>query len=150
MLMKEREFGQNGNGYVGNQAVLAPRAKSSLLSPPGLNANPKLNENFSSPVSQTVFRHNSHAMEEFGQAREVEERIHHALEGFDNGNFKTLRDAADKHHVPYTRIYARYHVRPSKIGRPGTNKRLNPEQEAALRLYIRRCDEIGYSALPHM
>ena len=89
-------------------------------------------------------------MEEFGQAREVEERIHHALEGFDNGIFKTLRDAADKHHVPYTRIYARYHDRPSKIGRPGTNKRLNPEQEAALRLYIRRCDEIGYSALPHM
>jgi hypothetical protein len=89
-------------------------------------------------------------MEEFGQAREVEERIHHALEGFDNGKFKTLRDAADKHHVPYTRIYAHYHDRPSKIGRPGTNKRLNPEQEAALRLYIRRCNKIGYSALPHM
>ena len=48
-------------------------------------------------------------MEEFGQAREVEERIHHALEGFDNGIFKTLRDAADKHHVLYTRIYACYH-----------------------------------------
>jgi hypothetical protein len=89
-------------------------------------------------------------MEEFGRAREVEERIQHALEGVDDGKFKTLRDAADKHHVPYTRIYARYHDRPSKIGRPGTKKRLNPEQEAALRLYIRRCDEIGYSALPHI
>ena len=89
-------------------------------------------------------------MEEFGTAVEVEERISNARENYFDGNFVSLHAAATKHHVPYSRLYARQHSRPSKVGRPGPNKWLNPEQEAALRLYIRRCDEIGYSAMPFM
>ena len=89
-------------------------------------------------------------MEEFGTAVEVEERISNARENYFDGNFASLRAAATKHHVPYFHLYARQHSRPSKVGRPGPNKRLNPEQEASLRLYIRRYDEIGYSAMPFM
>ena len=87
-------------------------------------------------------------MEEFGTAVEVEERISNARENYFYGNFVSLRAAATKHHVPYFHLYARQHSRPSKVGRPGPNKRLNSEQEAVLQLYIRCCDEIGYSAMP--
>ena len=62
----------------------------------------------------------------------------------------SLRTVATKHHIPYSRLYACQHSRLNKVGQPGPNKRLNPEQEAALWLYIRRCDKISYSAMPFM
>ena len=48
-------------------------------------------------------------MEEFGTAVEVEERISNARENYFDGNFTSLRAAATKHHVPYSRLYARQH-----------------------------------------
>jgi hypothetical protein len=89
-------------------------------------------------------------MEEFGTAVEVEEHISNARKNYFDRNFASLHAAATKYHVLYSCLYARQHSRPSKVGRPGPNKWLNPEQEAALWLYIRRCDEIGYSAMPFM
>jgi hypothetical protein len=74
-------------------------------------------------------------MEEFGSAIEIEDRITNAEEKYFDGNFASLRAAATKYHVPYSRLYTRQHNQPSKIGQPGPNKRLNPEKEAFIRLY---------------
>jgi hypothetical protein len=89
-------------------------------------------------------------MDQWGPTAQVEERIISALISYDAGNHKSLRAAASEYNVPYSRLNARYHNCLSKVGQPPSNRCLNPKQEAALQLYIHCCDEIGYSAMPHM
>ncbi|KAF2185309.1 hypothetical protein K469DRAFT_457282, partial [Zopfia rhizophila CBS 207.26] len=62
----------------------------------------------------------------------------------------SLRATAHNYHVPYPRLHARFQNRPSKVGHPSTNKLLNEKQATALRLYIKRCNDLGFSALPHI
>ena len=89
-------------------------------------------------------------IDQWGPAAQVEEQIISTLISYDARNHKSLRAAANEYNVPYSHLNAQYHNRLSKVGWPLSNRHLNPEQEAALRLYIHRCDEIGYSAMPHM
>jgi hypothetical protein len=78
-------------------------------------------------------------MEEFSSAIEVENKITNAEEKYFDGNFASLRAAAKvtKYHVPYSRLYTRQHIQPSKVGRPGPNKQLfNPEKSYSPALYL--------------
>ncbi|KAF2183543.1 hypothetical protein K469DRAFT_710734 [Zopfia rhizophila CBS 207.26] len=88
-------------------------------------------------------------MEDYGDA--YEDRIQRALEAYNHGGFKSLCAAAHSHHVPDPRFHARVTMTdPRKAGRPFTNKRLNKEQEAAVRLCIKRYDDLGFSDWPQM
>jgi hypothetical protein len=57
-----------------------------------------------------------------------------------------LTALAKEYDVPYLRLKARANGRRSRSTREPTNRALNNEQEAALIIWLQRCDEIGVSA----
>jgi hypothetical protein len=89
-------------------------------------------------------------MAHYGSNEDIENRIQLALASIQSGECANLNVARVKYHVPKDRLYRRAKGVPPNLGHGGTNKRLNPIQEAALINYIKRCDDIGFSAMPHM
>ncbi|KAF2191416.1 hypothetical protein K469DRAFT_556764, partial [Zopfia rhizophila CBS 207.26] len=89
-------------------------------------------------------------MAHFGSYKDTERRIELALGAVASGECRNLNEARIKYHVPKNRLYARAQGTLSKLDRPGTNKRLDEIQESALINYIKRCDELGFSVMPHM
>src|ERR1017187_992001 len=72
-----------------------------------------------------------------------EQRIAKAIKEIQDGTLKNVTVASQHHHVPYHKLYHRFHGRPPLESNGGLNKALSPEQEKALLLYIDRCDEMG-------
>jgi len=72
-----------------------------------------------------------------------EQRIAKAIREIKDGTLKNVSVAAHHHHVPYHKLYHRFHGRPAMESNGGHNKALSIEQENALLLYIDRCHELG-------
>jgi hypothetical protein len=85
----------------------------------------------------------------YGAYANVEERIQSVLTSL-NLEKKTpprLSALAREVVVPYHRLRARHNSVDSCSDRPPTNSLLNESQEAAIRLYIARCDKLGLLVL---
>ncbi|ENI03183.1 hypothetical protein COCC4DRAFT_143533 [Bipolaris maydis ATCC 48331] len=83
----------------------------------------------------------------FGSYEDVEKRIQNACAAYNSKNPQKITDLALDFVVPYHRLRRRLQGGNSKSERPPTNMRLTPAAEAALRLYITRCDQLGMPAL---
>ncbi|KAF5853327.1 hypothetical protein GGP41_001893 [Bipolaris sorokiniana] len=78
----------------------------------------------------------------FGTYAQIEERIEIAIAELDSGIYANIRAVADYNHVPYSRLQKRVSGRASKIERTALNRRLNQQQEDALKAYITRYDAL--------
>ena len=61
-----------------------------------------------------------------------EQRIAKAIREIHDGTLKNVTVAAQHHHVPYHKLYHRFHGRPALESNGGLNKALSAEQEKAL------------------
>jgi len=77
---------------------------------------------------------------------DIEERIEDALYRLGQPEAPPVTAVAREFNVPYQRLLARLHGRPSKSTRPPTNRKLTEEQESALCQYLNALDEIYMSA----
>ena len=65
-----------------------------------------------------------------------EQRIAKEIKEVQDGTLKNITVAAQHHHVPYHKLYHRFHGRPAMKTNGRHNKALFTEQEKALLLYI--------------
>jgi hypothetical protein len=72
-----------------------------------------------------------------------ERRIADAIRAVKNEERASLLKAHAQFSVPYGKLRARFHGRPSTDYLGGHNKTLDQEQEEAVLQYIDRCDELG-------
>ncbi|USP75812.1 hypothetical protein yc1106_03086 [Curvularia clavata] len=115
---------------------------SAELGPTQLNVNHQLNVNFATPHHfDSIFLHNNMS-QRFGTYAQIEERIEITIAELDSGIHANMRAAADYNHMPYSRLQKRVSGRASKIERAAPNRRLNQQQEDALKAYITRCDAL--------
>jgi Tc5 transposase DNA-binding domain len=71
-----------------------------------------------------------------------EQRIAKAIKEIQDGTLKNVSVAAHHYHVPYHKLYHRFHGRPALETNSGLNKALSVEQENAPLLYINYCEEL--------
>ena len=74
---------------------------------------------------------------------EEESRIQQAILAIQRGQFTSKRAAAHEYLVQYRVLIARTKGRPPNTSRGGQNTRLNDMQDAALKLYCKRCIKAG-------
>jgi hypothetical protein len=72
-----------------------------------------------------------------------EEQIARAVKELKQQEFPNISATARKFDVPYQRLKRRFHGGHSKSTRPPTNRKLNSDQEYALKESIKRLDHIG-------
>ena len=72
-----------------------------------------------------------------------EKRIATAISEIRDGTLKNVTVAAQKHHVPYHKLYHRFHGRQAADSLGRHNKALSIEQEKALLLYMDCCEQLG-------
>jgi hypothetical protein len=72
-----------------------------------------------------------------------EKRIATAISEIRDRTLKNITVTAQKHHVPYHKLYHRFHSRPAADSLSRRNKALSIKQEQALLLYIDRCKQLG-------
>jgi hypothetical protein len=72
-----------------------------------------------------------------------EQRIAKTIKEIQDDPLQNVSVAAHYHHVPYHKLYHRFHGRPAIEMNGGLNKALSVEQENALLLYINCCEEFG-------
>ncbi|KAF1975418.1 hypothetical protein BU23DRAFT_458404, partial [Bimuria novae-zelandiae CBS 107.79] len=83
----------------------------------------------------------------YGNSADVELRIQACLDDFSGVEKFNIAAAARDYCVPVTRLRARIKGRSSRHDRPGANQRLTKVQDDTLKLYIRRCDDLGMPCL---
>ncbi|KAF2807474.1 uncharacterized protein BDZ99DRAFT_523087 [Mytilinidion resinicola] len=79
----------------------------------------------------------------------IEARVQSAIEAYHNMETPNAAAAARLHNAPPDRVCRRLEGIPSKMKRPGSNKKLDIHQEATVLAYINRMDRIGTAALFH-
>ena len=84
---------------------------------------------------------------DYGKSKDVEERIQKAIAALSAEPDLTITAAARRFIVPPRHLRARLNGCPSRIDRDGPSKRLNKDQQKALKAYLKRCNELGMPAL---
>jgi hypothetical protein len=81
---------------------------------------------------------------------ETEDLIRQVLDSITPDSKPNFSELARLHDVPYQRLLARSKGRGDRYDRPCPSHKLTIEQENALLAYIKRLDNLGICARPHM